>query len=210
MLKHFVGAACAAALTLAAGAAGANGIVPGTSTLVTGVTIDGVSGSPFEGTDCAGLLGRPPNCSYAGSPLILKINFNSDGSFGELVFGNFASIDGSEFRFDFGTDGNTGTGTWIYTPGPDDPAITAFVAKGGPNFNLFTYVVDWTVGSAFSGDYFTPTNPQNDKPFGLSHVSFYDTGRDEGGRIPEPGSMALLLLAGAGLVAASRRGRHRA
>jgi hypothetical protein len=48
----------------------------------------------------------------------------------------FPTIDGSEFAFTFDPDG-TGIGSWTYTPGPGDPMITAFVAKGRSGFNLF-------------------------------------------------------------------------
>jgi hypothetical protein len=42
-----------------------------------------------------------------------------------------------------------------------DVVIDAIVVKGGPNANVFT-----NVGS---GTYSTPTNPNNDEPYGLSH-----------------------------------------
>jgi hypothetical protein len=160
------------------------------------LTLPGAAGAAFiatiPGNDCAGVFGTPPDCTIPGdtfegidtTPLIIKFDFDDSGNITATTFGVFLSIDGSEFSFDFGDDGNTGTGTWTYTPGAGDPIITAFVAKGGPNFNLFS-----NPDGSITGEFFTPTNPQNGEPFGLSHISFYDT--------PEP---ATLLLFGAGLL----------
>jgi PEP-CTERM motif len=151
----------------------------------------------FEGNDCAGVFGQPfAACTIPAridpneTPIIIKFEFN-DGVPGpiEINSGLFPTIDGSEFSFDFTGDG--GTGTWVYNPGAGDPAINFFVAKGGPNFNLFS-----NLGDPLTDDWFTPTNPNNDQPFGLSHLSFYD---EDGGQVPEP---TTLLLLGAGLFAA--------
>ena len=74
--------------------------------------------------------------------------------------------------------------------------ITWFVAKGGPNFNLFK-----NDGDANSGTWYTPTNPNNNKPYGLSHLSFYDTAVSTSstsggasGNVPEPSASSLALL----------------
>jgi len=162
--------------------------------------------STTEGNDCSGVLGKFPNCVVAAvpakgiendTPIIIKIDFNVDGSRGETEINSaYSSIDGSEFSFVFGP-GGSGTGFWTYTPGAGDPAITAFVAKGGSAFNLFSTEGDYTDVA-----YFTPNNPSGG-PAGLSHMSFYNSGDDY--RVPEPGTLALLGLGLLGIGAARRR-----
>ncbi len=154
----------------------------------------------FDGNDCAGVFGQsfsectvpadPENGISNASPIIIKFNFNDNGSLGlvEINSALFPSIDGSEFSFSFGT-GGSGTGTWTYTPGAGDPAVLAFVAKGGNAFNLFNTLGDYTDVA-----YSTPNNA-SDGPAGLSHMSFYDTGDMQ---LAEPGTLVLL---GLGLVA---------
>ncbi len=163
----------------------------------------------FDGNDCAGVFGPNfPNCFAPAmpdegiperTPIIIKFNFNDDGSFGEIEINPmFASIDGTEFTFAFGPDGS-GTGTWTYTPGAGDPAITAFTAKGGSAFNLYSTEGDYTDVA-----YSTPINASG-KPAGLSHMGFYDSDGDL--LLPEPGSLALLGLGLLGIVFARRRAR---
>ena len=162
--------------------------------------------STGEGNDCSGAFGTFPNCVVAAdptngipndTPIVIKINFNDDGSFGLVEINPlYSSIDGTEFSFVFGQNG-TGTGTWTYTPGTGDPDITAFVAKGGSTFNLFSTLGDYTDVA-----YFTPNNPSGG-PAGLSHMSFYNSGDDF--QVPEPGTMALLGLGLLGIGLARRR-----
>jgi hypothetical protein len=148
----------------------------------------------FPGNDCAGLFGDnfaeckiPANIDPNETPIIIKFERLTGSTFStEINSALFPTIDGSEFSFDFTGEGNTGT--WTYNPGAGDPVINFFVAKGGPDFNLFS-----NLGDPLTDDWFTPGNGA----FGLSHLSFYD--EDGGGQVPEP---TTLLLLGAGLFAA--------
>ena len=186
----FRGAAIAAILSVG-GMASANAALIGT----------------YDGNDCAGVFGDsfekcvapavPGSDLTEPSPIIIKFNFNDDGSPGLVEINPlFGSIDGSEFSFTFG-GGGTGTGTWTYSPGAGDPAITSYVAKGGPQFNFFS-----TGGATVNVPYFTPDNASG-KPAGLSHLSFYDSDGDL--LLPEPGSLALLGLGLLGIAVVRRR-----
>lgn len=170
----------------------------------------------YPGNDCtpqtpAGLTtGNGANCvlnqvtgngvTIAETPLIIKYNFNANGTISSTEIGaSFAGvIDGSEFTFNFATGGpGTGDGTWTYTPGPGDPAVTAFIAKGGPNFNLFA-----NPGNPNSSTYFTPTNPNNNQLFGLSHLTFFDTSTVT---VPEPSTVLGLSAIIGGVLTLRRR-----
>jgi hypothetical protein len=160
----------------------------------------------IDGNDCAGVFGQSfPQCRVPAqydpnqSPIIIKFDYNAaTGTFStEINSTLFPSINGTEFSFSFSGEG--GTGTWTYTPGPDDPAINFYVAKGGPNFNLFS-----NLGDPNSDTWATPTNPANGNPFGLSHLSFYDTASF----IPVPEPTTMLLLGGALLAAGVARRRR--
>lgn len=161
----------------------------------------------YAGNDCAGVFGTPPNCvipedfapGIAETPLILKIDFNDNGAPTAYTFGKFLSIDGTEFSIAFTGDG---IGTWTYTPGPDDPVITAFTVKGGPGFNLFT-----NDGDIIDVAWYTPTNPNNGRPYGLSHMAWFDNG-DGNGVLPAPAPATLALFALGGLAVGMTRRRR--
>jgi MYXO-CTERM domain-containing protein len=161
----------------------------------------------FDGNDCSGVFGQgfgnckiPANIDPAESPIIIKFDFDEDVV--EINSALFPTIDGSEFSFSFSGAGETGM--WEYTPGAGDPGITFWVAKGGPSFNLFT---DDSGDPVTTGTWETPLNPPpDDKRFGLSHLSFYDTDGGPPTETPEPGT---LLLAGAALAALGMMRRRR-
>ncbi len=154
----------------------------------------------FDGNDCSGVFGQGfSECSYNGSPVIAKFDVNEQGTGGIWTINKeyFPSITGEEWSFGFGS-----TGTWNYTPGAGDPLITFYVAKGGNFFNLFS-----NDGDANSGDWFTPINENGNgkgiKRYGLSHLTFYDTGRPTT-QVPEPISLTLLGIGLLGVGAVRR------
>jgi hypothetical protein len=160
----------------------------------------------FEGNDCAGVFGQgfencviPEDIDPDQTPIVAKFDFSKAGVVTETTVNTalYPSLDGSEWTFDLDA------GTWTYDPGPDDPVITFFVAKGGPSFNLYSLHDDELTGEMFG----TPINPRNGKPYGLSHLSFYDTDGDTPpDNAPEPAMMALL---GFGLIGAGYARRRR-
>ena len=168
----------------------------------------GQIGGTIEGNDCSGVFGQGfENCRIPAeydpnrSPIIIKFNFNDNGSLGQVDINSalFPTITGNEFSFVFGS-GGTGTGTWTYNPGAGDPLINFFVAKGGHvGFTLFS-----NTGDMNTDTWTTPLNGQNRA--GLSHLSFYDTrGPNGGGEIPEPATLGLLGLGLVGLALMRRR-----
>ena len=97
------------------------------------------------------------------TPVIIK--FNANGSVNEVNSDLFPTISGDEFSFTFTS---SSSGSWLYTPGTSDPSflVSFMVAKGGPNFNLFSVTGN-------SGMWFTPINPNNQQPYDLSHLTFF-------------------------------------
>lgn len=178
--------ALTAGVTLALGTSGASA-----ATLV-------VPGSPFDGNDCAGVFGQGfADCAIPAaydpdeSPVIAKFNFSDNGAVTsqEINTALFPSVDGSEWSFDVPAM------TWTYNPGPGDPVISFFVAKGSNAFNLFQ------ADDELSDTWFTPDNASGG-PAGLSHLTFYDTDGDTPPDVvPEPMTLALvgLGLLGAGI-----------
>jgi hypothetical protein len=182
-----------------------------------------VAGTYFNDNDCSGVFGQGfDTCKVGNSPIIAKGNVASTapGGFSWQVNSLFPSVTGGEWSITSTDSGRQGS--FVYTPGANDPLITYFVAKLGNDFILYGLVGALAggqqTGSWNSADAGTnppnwpatddrcvrnPTN-QNCLPSlkmggGLSHLSFYDT------RVPvptpEPTSLALLGLGllGAGL-----------
>lgn len=161
---------------------------------------DPVLVATLSGNDCSGVFGQGfSNCVIPdaydpdNSPVIIK--FNANGTVSEINSARFPSISGNEFSFTFNGDGS---GTWTYTPGLSDPAslVSFLAAKGGSAFNLFSVAGN-------TGSWFTPTNQNNGRPLGLSHLTFYNGASvppdDPDAPVPEPAS---LLMVGSGLLAA--------
>ena len=164
-----------------------------------------VSGNDCGNQNCvANETGTFSNTAgITGSPFIIK--FNGNGSVAEINAALYPTITGAEFTFTPALNGSLGSGSWTYTPGAGDPAVRFWTGKGGPNYNLFYDNGADNVGGAeavTSGTWATPINPNNSRPYGISHISFYDTGAT----VPEP---ATLLLFGTAAVAAGLRRRRR-
>jgi hypothetical protein len=180
----------------------------------------------FSGNDCSGYFGTGfGSCQiFFGedddrveiSPVIAKYDIEDEGTAeDETAFNTtlFPSFSGTEISY------NLDDQDWTYTPGEDDPGIRYLAAKGGNYFNLLWYVDTNTVGSAcdvvFSlaclnlaqaveqGSWTTPMNDNSGNPYGLSHLTFYDSVPPR--LVSEPGTIGLLALSMLGLGLARRR-----
>jgi hypothetical protein len=114
------------------------------------------------------------------------------------------------------------TGTWSYTGGY--PGIRFWTAKAGNDFNLFWTVESTTVGNSCdtmfsysclslavvvtSGSWTTPTNPNNGKGKGLSHITFFNGGECTGNcgstSVPEPTTIFIFAIALLGFIIRQR------
>jgi hypothetical protein len=174
MTTKFRASACLAAALLAGLAAAA----PGHAATMN--DYQAVALGPGEpdgsGNDCAGDLGTPPNCSWNGSPMLAKFDFNADGSI-SFTAGAFASITADDFAFQvggsFNDDGEfewNSTGRWDFFADADDRGITAFSVKGGPAYSVYEKLSATSLGFVdFSDTWSVPGGK------GLSHITFFDS-----------------------------------
>ncbi len=182
-------ASFAAAAVMAVGIAG-NALADVT---ISQVLAPGSTSFTWPGSDCAGTLGGNfAACSYNGSPIIGKFNFE-DGKPGqvELNTAAFPGLQASWFTID------PVKKTWKYDPQGAGPGITAFASKAGNNFFVYTLSETYFGGSQVF-EFLTPEGK------GLSHISFYDT---KATVVPLPAGAWLMLSGLAGLGLLSRRKR---
>ena len=100
----------------------------------------------FEGNDCSGVFGQGfANCKIPAdidpneSPIIIKFDVGTGGGLTFEINPLFPTIDGSEFALH--RHRHPERDLDIH-PGAGDPTINFFVAKGGPDFNLFS---NWAI-----------------------------------------------------------------
>jgi hypothetical protein len=165
----------------------------------------------LSGNDCAGVFSNPNGfntCTIptqydpTRSPVIAKFDFRGTSVSETTINPLFPSVTGGEFTISFNPN-TTSSGTWSYNPGTNDPGVTAWVAKGGNNFQLFYTTPKEAVTF---GTWSTPGGE------GLSHITFYDSASTNGGggpnqvEVPAPGALAILGFALLGLGAIRRPG----
>ena len=190
------------------------------------IEVLGFTGLGKGANDCSGFFGQGFDKCDIGHPfdreiskIIAKFEYEEDmgrtPSKIKINESHFPTVTGDEFKINFdGGNGSdlTGSGTWSYERGENDPGVRYWVAKGGPHgFELF-----WKVDESFtkenqvcdlnnnekkfsvkclrlaeavtSGTWNTPKNGEHN----LSHLSFYNGERE----VPEPSLILGLLSLG--------------
>ena len=158
----------------------------------------------FSGNDCSGVFGTGfENCVVDGSPIIAKYDYEGQVQSKVEINSLYPNVTEDSFVVNFGNAENS-EGTWSFAAGYSGPDVRFWVAKGGPEFNLFYYVAGGAAENVANAlvldtnpsiayDWYTPSNQ------GLSHLSWYNTEPVlPGQEVPEPASLALF---GGGLLA---------
>lgn len=183
-------------------------------------TFDNFFKNDKNANDCSGFFGSGfQNCDIGHpfdkeiSKIIAKIEYNGrNQSSRQTNTSHFPTVTGSEFTINFNGNrpNSTGSGTWSYNPGENDPGVRFWVAKGGDEgFTLF-----WNVETSFTGAGEVCDMNDDRKKFsvrclrlaeavtsgtwstpngkGLSHITFYNGERE----IPEPSTAIPVILFG--------------
>ena len=136
-----------------------------------------VVGSVIASLACAGVASadEPAVTQVAGNPTCASI----DPSYFEIKVDNVR-----EGRTVFGDGTTSGSVTvrglhldWSATPGVD-----AVIVKGGSTANVYRADDEMTAGANLHA----PINPDNGRPYGISHVSFCSDGKDTPARSQAP------------------------
>jgi hypothetical protein len=117
-----------------------------------------------------------PKCSGEAGPN--QPSLGMDGGVSIDVLDLVANFDDGSFSVDLVFDAEAGTLSFSDASEP----VAAVIMKGGPNANVYLYNPAVTADD----DLVTPTNPNNDKAYGISHVDFCFEEPEEPSPSPSP------------------------